>query len=259
MSWYDLATLILSATALALLLVLLRKVRDTHRRVWSLQDEAPRALEFLFRQLEALLALNRLLDLPKPLPPTRRWAASPDFLLVLAEHALEARPMTVVECGSGVSTVVLARCLQLNGAGHAFSLEHQQEFADKTREALRNQGLSEWATVLDAPLHLVPLRGENWPWYASEGLPKALIDLLVVDGPPMDTRPHARYPAGPMLLPRLAEQGVAFLDDASRPDEKEVLKRWVDETPGLIVSRVATEKGLARVHFSRQSGHFDPG
>lgn len=249
MSSYDLVILLISVATLAVLLLVLRKVRNAHLRLLRLPSQLSRAVDVLFRQFEAMLALNRLLDLEKPLPPTRGFAASPDFLLVVAKHSLRVRPVTVVECGSGVSTIVLARCMQLNGVGHVFSLEHDRQFGDKTREELSRQSLSEWGTVLDAPLQPTHLRGEDWPWYARNGLPNAPIDLLIVDGPPMATRPLARYPAGPILFPKLAGGSVVFLDDADRADEKQVLRLWVEETPGVIVTQLTAEKGLVRVQI----------
>ena len=60
------------------------------------------------RQVEARAVLEAKLDLGQPLPLTRGWAASPDFLLYVFDHILQYRPKTVVELGSGVSTAVAA-------------------------------------------------------------------------------------------------------------------------------------------------------
>jgi hypothetical protein len=53
--------------------------------------------------------------------------------------------------GAGGSTVVLARCLALNGSGHLYSLEHLPEYTRQTKAELARHGLSECATVVEAP------------------------------------------------------------------------------------------------------------
>lgn len=227
--------------------LLFHKLRRIHLATFELADHAVntrRETESLFAQIQALLALERILSLRQPLPPVRGWAGSPDFLLALAERVFATKPMTVVECSSGVSTVVAARCLQQLGSGHVYSLEHDEAYAEKTRALLAQHGLSEWATVLAAPLQL---GSEGTPWYQDAVLPAALppIDLLVVDGPPATTATQARYPALPRLRPRMATRFALMLDDADRPDELAIVQRWRDQFPGLKVSRPPCEKGLA--------------
>lgn len=150
-----------------------------------------------------------------------------------------------MECGSGVSTVVLARCMQLNGEGHVYSMDHDAIFAEKTRRELKAQGLEGWATVLDAPLREHELNGDSWLWYASGVLPEDIgIDMLVVDGPPDTTGDLARYPAGPILLPRLKPNGAVFMDDYARPGESAVVRRWREEWPDFEFVDIKAEKGL---------------
>ena len=153
-------------------------------------------------------------------------------------------PRVIVECGSGASTVVLARACERNGRGHVWSLEHLPDMAARTRAWLDEQGLERYATVIDAPL--VP-QGPDGPtrlWYAVEGLPDLPIDMVVVDGPPGVTAGSlARYPAGPRLFPRLSEDGAVFVDDADRPDERAMVLRWQQEFPLLVPTTEPCEKG----------------
>lgn len=201
----------------------------------------------IYRQIEALLGLNKLLKLEKPLPALRGWAGSPDFLLVLCEHFFEAQPNMVVECSSGASTVVLARCAQIIGKGKVISLEHDPQFALQTRQMLRRHGLQDWAKVVDSPL--VPIPTLNQRWYSLANLPADVrqIEMLVVDGPPWDTAPLARYPSLPCLKSRLANDCVIFLDDASRRPEREIVRRWLAEDQNLAATELPCEKGCARV------------
>jgi len=238
--------LLVNSVMLLMLLYIFYKLRAAHLLLYDLRDQSRSDHTSLFRQLEALQGLYAELGLRNSLPPTRGWAASPDFLLELTRHARSARPLTVVECSSGISTVVLARCMQLNGIGKVLSLEHDPHFAAQTRDQLRRHNLQDWAEVLDAPLEPHLWGDESWPWYSLNLLPQRVqIDMLVIDGPPQATRTQARYPAGPMLFRRLAAEATVFLDDAARADERAILERWREEFPSLQQSARACEKGCA--------------
>ena len=246
------ALIVLVGTIGCVLLYVLHKVRRVHLMMYGLSDKIGTSSDTVYRQLEALHALYAELDLKRALPPTRGWSASPDFLLLIARHARDARPQTVVECGSGTSTVVLARCMQLNGSGHVYSLEHDPEFASSTRANLERHGLGEWATVVDAPLRSHDLNGQTWSWYSHETSRELKIDMLVIDGPPMPVGPLVRYPAGPILFPKLAPGAVVFLDDAARDDEKRIIERWQREFPDLERQDHDCEKGC--VSLTRPTG-----
>lgn len=236
-----------SAATLLISVALFRKVRRIDMKVWALHEELPRQIREAYRQGEALEAVYRLLSFRHPLPQTREWAVSPDALRILVEHALAARPKRILECGSGVSTVALARCMELNGAGHVYSLEHDIEYANKTRAYLARVGLSPWATVIDAPLGPLTLRGREWLWYQMGKCAIEEIDMLFVDGPPTSVHETARYPAGPILFPRLSRSAVAFLDDEIRPEEKQAIRMWKEDFPQLVSEIHKCEKGLARL------------
>jgi len=247
------ATVALASAVLLLGAYTLYKLRHVHLLLYAARDQARLDCAALFRQMEALQGLYIDLRLDKSLPGTRGWAASPDFLLELARHALTDRPNTIVECSSGTSTLVLARCMQLNGGGKVYSLEHEPHYARQTRWQLQRHGLSDWATVIDAPLRAQSFgtspdgAAHVQPWYDVSGLPDVAIGMLVIDGPPQSTAAQARYPAGPMLFGRLVHGAAVFLDDAARADEQQCVQRWQHEFPELELNMLQCEKGCARL------------
>jgi len=241
------------AATFLLIAYLLHKVREVHLSTYKMLEDlsvSRREVESLFPQIQALLALERKLALNMALPPLRGWAGSPDFLLEVADNVTSRKPNVVMECSSGVSTLVIARCLQLNGRGHLYSLEHNPQYAGITRENLRRFGLVEWATVIDAPLER---EGSQPPWYARKAIPDTIqeVEMLVVDGPPSPIARHIRYPAIPRLIERFASNAIVMLDDADRADEREAVDRWLNEYPGLTCTRLNCEKGLAVVQLNR--------
>jgi predicted O-methyltransferase YrrM len=243
----------IDAAAIGVLLLcvyILHKVRSMHLLVHALKDDSRQEHASLFRQLEALQGLYISLGLQRALPLTRGWAASPDFLQELATHALDEKPACIVECSSGTSTLVLARCMQINGEGKVYSLEHDPIYARRTRRQLELHGLAEWATVIDAPLLTQSFGGRAQPWYDCSGLVTGQpIEMVVIDGPPQATGDAARYPAGPVLFPRMAPGAAIFLDDAKRPGERAALQRWADEFPELEMCSLPCEKGAAMLRY----------
>jgi predicted O-methyltransferase YrrM len=200
-----------------------------------------------YRQLEALFGLYASVDLRIPLPAMRHFVISPDALAALVREVVRCDARTIVECGSGTSTVVLAKALAGRGGGHVFALEAEAEFAEKTRELLRLHGVEELATVLTAPLEPLELEGRTFPWYAAEAVARLpeRIDLLFVDGPRGELGTLPRYPALPVLGPRLTERAPIIVDDYLREDERVAVRRWRATLPGYALEELPLEKGFA--------------
>lgn len=244
-------SIILSLLTLAVLVFMLFKIRRIHLATFALMTKAEsthRETHALYGQMQAYLELSRLLNFQYPLPALRGWAASPDLLLEVAKHMLNQKPGVVLECSSGSSTLVAARCMQLNGKGRVFSLEHNPDYAEATRVELKRQGLADWATVVDAPLENLPGKSGS-SWYSLANLPAEAnhADLLIIDGPPQSTCSMARYPAIPHLKDFLAPEATIFLDDADRDDEREAVRLWLVENPSWTHTQLFCEKGCSKI------------
>jgi len=198
------------------------------------------------RHCQALATLHAILPLRAPLPPMAGWAATPELAAVVAAEILARRPRRVVEVGSGVTTLVAGYALQKVGqGGRLVSLDHDAAFAAETRRHLARHGLSEVAEVFHAPLVPVTLGEESSVFYATKDAGDEPIDMFIVDGPPSESRPLARYPAVPVLWDRLSDRAVVILDDARRPDEQEIVARWQRDHPDLHLEWVSSVKGIA--------------
>jgi len=195
-------------------------------------------LGYVYQQLEALEQLLPLLKLTAPLPPSRGWAASPDFLLSLFETSRTKKPRLVVELGSGVSTLVLAK----SGAKKIVSLDHSLEYGEQTRGMLRNHRVRGVEIRID---DLEKYQG-GYSWYSRASLKGiAKIDLLIIDGPPSATNPDARYPALENLLPLLSAKATIMLDDANRADERKLADAFLAALPNHKLRFLYHEKGTA--------------
>ncbi|PWV58040.1 class I SAM-dependent methyltransferase [Nocardiopsis sp. L17-MgMaSL7] len=214
-----------------------------------------------YEQQVAWSELRAYLDVAPFMPALRGWAASPDVLRLLVRLIDRQRPELVVECGSGASSVWIGYALRRAGTGRLVAIEHEERYAELSRDLVAAHGLDDVVEVRHAPLTEIKpeLAGaepdgpvESQPlWYDLSRLTDLdRVGLLFVDGPPQATGVQARYPAVPALLPHCTDDAVVVLDDADRPDERALGDRWVAEF-GLRRTEEPSEKG-AHV-FTRQA------
>ncbi|MER7071754.1 class I SAM-dependent methyltransferase [Terrabacter sp. NPDC000476] len=200
-------------------------------------------------QTQAVANLFALVPVRGVIPFMGGWAASPDLVVVLVQEVLTRRPALVVECGSGVSTLWMALVIDHFGLEtRIVSLDHDPEYAEQTRQTLRDHGVAHVAEVRDAPLGPAGLEGHDTDWYAVEAIEDLHdIGLLFVDGPPDTTGPLVRLPAVPLLRDRLAPRASVVLDDAVRAGEQEVTTRWQAVLPDFTLTRLSLQKQASRL------------
>ncbi|MDE3719987.1 class I SAM-dependent methyltransferase [Nocardiopsis sp. N85] len=242
-----------------------RALKEVRERVARIGDHAlPKATREMRRAVEvqgradyeqqvAWTELRDHLDTAPFMPPLRGWAASPDVLRVLVRHIERLRPETVVECGSGASSVWLGYALRRTGGGRLIALEHDARYAELSRALVASHGLDDIVEVRHAPFaeietDTVVVGGEERRtadrWYDLAALADLTdVGLVFVDGPPQATGLHARYPALPRLLSHCTEDVVFVLDDADREEERAVGDRWLAEHPELHRTEESAEKG----------------
>lgn len=201
------------------------------RRSRRLLDHRLQVLQQQVAETRALLALQEP-NFSQPLPWTA-WTISAECLMAIVESFAKRQITTVVECGAGISTLYLARLLRDTG-GKLYTLEHDAAWAESIGAALEREGLAEQVEILVRPLRRQQFLGREAVWY-SLGAPEALgfgpVDLLLVDAPPSSAGPLARLGAVPLLWEALAPEAEIFLDDATRPEEQEILELWCRELP----------------------------
>ena len=191
-----------------------------------------------YRQSEAMQQLLSLLKFSAPVPPTRSWAASPDLLLTLAQLVRKHNPKLVVELGSGVSTLVVAKA----GAKKVISIDHSGEFADKTREILKEH------KVRGVEIRVAQLKAHisGVDWYDTAVIKDLKrIDLLIVDGPPGSKNSEARMPARAEFIAKLSPKAIIVIDDVNREGERKLAEAFAKALPNHVLTIYPHEKGTA--------------
>lgn len=236
------------------------------------------------KQIQAFLGLQNYFisgQLPDMNPQSHGWPISPDFALYLIE-LIELRNYGLyLEFGSGVSTVAMAKALtkkaqksQNKSITKLISFDHLKEFYQQTRDHLHQAGLTQVVDLHHTPLkEYIASNGKAYPYYdcieilsetAQFQYLQDLRILVIVDGPPGKTGPHARYPALPIVLDIFKNAQVDFLmDDYSRDEEKEILQLWQRELKLMdyqfTTQLIDLEKGACLLSTSIKSNPTKPG
>ncbi|HUQ10938.1 MAG TPA: hypothetical protein VM146_11540 [Steroidobacteraceae bacterium] len=174
------------------------------------------------------------------------WSAQLEFL----EASLRATRETdgpILECGSGLSTLLIGAVAQSRGV-RVWSLEHEPKWADRVHRYLRKYRMH------SVTLCMAPIRSfGDFDWYSLTSLQTipGKISLVICDGPPGGTR-GGRYGLVPVMLDKLRADCTILLDDGARDEERAIAARWgrmLETTPELIGSEkpfIRLEAGLNR-------------
>jgi predicted O-methyltransferase YrrM len=189
--------------------------------------------------------------LQAPLPLSGGWELEPAAQDILVETLLRVKPKAVLDLGSGLSSILSGSVLRYLGSGRVISIEHDSDYLANTRQAIHEHGLEDWVRLVHCPL--IPLTLPDWSgrYYDLSALEETgvlkNVDCVIIDGPPGNTNPLARYPFWSQIGTRLAPGTVMLLDDGRRGDEQTIIRRWQADYPSLSIQFRETPKGLFEI------------
>lgn len=150
------------------------------------------------------------------------WSALEEYLRCCIEFALTTNG-PILECGSGLSTILIGAIAQKRGYIH-YALEHTPIWANKVKKYLGRYKIN------SVVMYLSPLRNyTDFYWYDPplESM-KGDFSLVICDGPPGNVK-GGRYGLVPIIKKRLKPNCIILLDDAEREQEQSIAKRWEKE------------------------------
>lgn len=218
------------------------------------------------RQLQSFIGMQEYFAtgvLPAFNSEAHNWPISADFALCLMRQLVLKPYDLVIEFGSGMSTVIVAKSLALmaerNGARQTqfVSFEHLDSYYQQTLDYVQQAGLEKAVQLILAPIEdWQAADGQVYPYYSCQSTLAKLAKqrqanrkriLVIVDGPPAATGPQARYPAGPLLMEHFPNAHIDILmDDYIREDEKQVVQHWLADIEALGLAGTSTEYKLEK-------------
>jgi len=116
-----------------------------------------------------------------------QWTTKADFTgagstdyLILHRYIVERRPTHVLELGSGITTLILARAMAETGKGHLTSVDHIASYSEETRRLVGPE-LGKHVTFATSPSVGEVYAGVSALRYRE--IPNLPYDLIFVDGP----------------------------------------------------------------------------
>jgi len=173
------------------------------------------------------------------------WTLDAQTIRLIWTLLWQDQPQVILECGSGVSTLVLAVYASLSSSQigkdcFIISLEQDRRFKVEVEKRLKESNLDGFAKVLHCPL-------DEQGFYDLHDLEPLLADKHVqwalIDGP--SGPPGCRYGTLPALLRFCSSQARWFLDDSFRDGELQILRRWRNDLGIAVEGIYPVGKGLA--------------
>jgi len=211
----------------------------------------PPVYDYEFRELRALAMLSPLIR--DAFLPFSSWAMEPEALYEIIYSIQTNQYKTIVECGAGVSTILIGHLLKKHGEGHLYTLEEDERWYNFISGLLVKQELTEFVTLVYAPLQPYPHSITDLKWYDTDkasSIRHAVnhVDLLLVDGPKSTTN-LARFPALHFFDDYVDDRSLVILDDANRPQEQAVLSQWQKDFGVTFDLHTHTKRGQAYIHI----------
>jgi precorrin-6B methylase 2 len=202
-------------------------------------------IDTLYGQLNGLIQIQNAIQGKPVLRPLRGWAISPDALSWVLADLQERKQPTVIEFGSGQSTVILAAVLKHRG-GRLVSVEHDPVYSSVIQRQVAACGLSDYVETIHAPL--VEVGDSSTKSYDTSKISNIEVDIALIDGPPIILGgAHTRLAPLRWSAAHLVPNGAIFLDDSNRASEQGCIESLIREYPKLTVLPRAAEKGLVEI------------
>lgn len=162
------------------------------------------------------------------------WALDAETIGYLVREIVRRKPKSILEFGSGVSTLVLAHTMRrLYGATEhplVWSIEQGLEFLRTAESLVQRHGLLDTVRFLHAPLGPQTIRGWATTCYQVSDAKLASFfgpvrpDFVLIDGPAADY--GERFGTLPLIERFLDPNAVVFMDDGLRDSELAIADWW---------------------------------
>lgn len=155
------------------------------------------------------------------------WSITRECAIALYREVVRLKSRSIIDFGSGVSTLVFALHAKQTGA-KVVSLEADKKWLDITAASLRQLGLAEYVTLIHAPLKDATRYKIARATYHFDFGVGAPYDFVFIDGPPERVGRHGTLPS---IAAHLDTEWHAWVHDGARPGERQCVSLWSKHLP----------------------------
>lgn len=189
------------------------------------------------------------------------WSLDVKTINYLEEQIKKVRPKTILEFGSGISTVCLSRFMfemWNSNKNMVISLEEDQKFAENTNNLVREIFGEKIAKIFIAPLRKYEYLGVEFLCYSLSKEVEITLkenppDMIIIDGPV--GKPEVKGRFGTIIIAKefVKDEAIFFMDDAFRIDELKTAVEWkkfpfvkidgiIFSPKGLLIGKIINRK-----------------
>lgn len=165
------------------------------------------------------------------------WILHGESMQFIWNILMETKPTTIIELGSGLSTLMLAKYAQIVRLNSEidpliYSIEHNQVWSNQILDLLEKYGLLEFIKLCLFPIKTLTFNGFQGKTYDITEIINHKYDFVLIDGPPPDV---GRMLTLPSLIRSTSSSAIILIDDAQRYSEREAIMKWIRNYPFKIV------------------------
>ncbi|WP_282134448.1 class I SAM-dependent methyltransferase [Seonamhaeicola maritimus] len=199
------------------------------------------------------LAILQSLLVGYPYLPLNGGALRPVCIAYILNEIIINQRQHILEFGSGISTIIMARLLKKNGLNaRIVTVEHNEAWANNLKTYLKNEDLLQFVEVVRVDLKEITTSMGAVHWYDYKALSMAIkemtFDLIIIDGPPANTSKlkHSRLPALERFAPNFKADFCLVLDDVHRKGEQDLVAFYKGKNKNVSYEIISETLGVFR-------------
>ena len=163
-------------------------------------------------------------------------AIRPLGLAYILNEILINKRENVLEVGSGISTILMARLIKKNCLNTKIhSIEHNKKWCNQLQEILEYEKLEDYVNIIHCGLNIIEDKyAKKWYDIKKDKFKNLKFDFVIIDGPPANQASlrMSRYPIINFIEDKLQNDDFCiFLDDVNRKGEKILAQDLVSKFP----------------------------
>lgn len=188
------------------------------------------------------------------------WSLGYDSLNYLEGEINKIQPSYIMEFGSGVSTLCLAKFMseihRKNRSPRVFTIEQDIKYLEIAKKRINEFNLTHMVSFLHAPIIQQEIFGVDTECYDLDShalnrfLGGKLVDFILVDGPA--GKDGVRFGTIPLILEFANDEALFFLDDAFREGELKICEMWTNIPEIMVLGFYPLGKGLLKGKILRE-------
>lgn len=188
--------------------------------------------------------------------PYNTWSISPQGMMVIINHILINDVKTIVEFGTGISTVFLNNLSIKNNLNlKIISIDHDAKWQNTVKEKYQAKNVEYIHAELDTKLKF---KNQEYLWYnldALKNIEKQKVDFMIVDAPIGSKSLYERAGAFEFFKNELDSDKLScFLDDTNEDYLKEIIFHYcskVKSYPTFSISSINSNYETEPVIFTK--------